>query len=82
MSKLPPITPDPVIEAYKREIDRSLLRENLKLTPEERIRKLMELQRFAEELRRAGETVIENGKQQLLFFDEIESEVQSDLATE
>ena len=54
MMPLPPITPDPVIEAYKKDVDRSLLRENLKLTPEQRIRKLMELQRFAEELRRAG----------------------------
>lgn len=45
---------DRVVEAYKKDIDRTLLRENLKLTPEERIEKLMELQRFAEELRRAG----------------------------
>ncbi len=45
---------DPVIEVYKRDVDRTLLRENLKLTPEQRLRKLMELQRFAEELRRAG----------------------------
>lgn len=45
---------DPVIEAYKKDIDRTLLRENLKLTPEQRVLKLMELQRFAEELRRAG----------------------------
>lgn len=52
--KLPEITPDPVIEAYKTNVDRTLLRENLKLTPEERISKLTELQRFAEELRRAG----------------------------
>ena len=27
---------DPVIEAYKRDVDRTLLRENLKRTPEER----------------------------------------------
>ncbi|HLG19554.1 MAG TPA: hypothetical protein VI895_07020 [Bdellovibrionota bacterium] len=47
-------TVDRVVEAYKKDIDRTLLRENLKLTPEERIEKLMELQRFAEELRRAG----------------------------
>lgn len=46
--------PDPVIEAYKKHVDRTLLRENLKRTVEERIRRLMELQRFAEELRRAG----------------------------
>ncbi|WP_447972899.1 hypothetical protein [Nitrospira sp. Kam-Ns4a] len=46
---------DPVIEAYKRDIDRTLLRENLKLTVEERFLKLMELQRFAAELRQAGQ---------------------------
>lgn len=45
---------DPVIEAYKKDVDRTLIRENLRLTPEQRLRKLMELQRFAEELRRAG----------------------------
>lgn len=45
---------DPVIEAYKRDIDRTLLRENLRLSVEERILRLMELQRFAEEVRRAG----------------------------
>jgi hypothetical protein len=45
---------DPVIEGYKKGIDRTLLRENLKLTVEERFRKLMAMQRFAEELRRAG----------------------------
>ncbi|MBI4591768.1 MAG: hypothetical protein HY725_23335 [Candidatus Rokubacteria bacterium] len=48
------LPPDPVIDAYKRDIDRTLLRENLKLTVEERFLKLMELQRFATELRRAG----------------------------
>jgi len=46
--------PDLVIEAYKKHIDRTLLRENLKLTPEQRLLKLIELQRFADELRRAG----------------------------
>jgi len=45
---------DPVIEAYKKDLDRSLYRENLKLTVEERFLKAMELQRLAEELRRAG----------------------------
>lgn len=50
MSEHRPARKDPVIEAYKKDIDVTLLRENLKLTPEERIRKLMELQRFAEEL--------------------------------
>jgi hypothetical protein len=50
----PPFAPDPVIEAYKKDIDRTLLRRKLKLTVEERFEELMELQRFAEELRRAG----------------------------
>jgi hypothetical protein len=45
---------DSVIEEYKKDIDRTLLRENLNLTVEERFRKLMAMQRFAEELRRAG----------------------------
>ena len=35
----PPDYRDPVIEAYKKDVDRTLLRENLKLTVEERIRK-------------------------------------------
>jgi hypothetical protein len=45
---------DAVIAEYKKHVDRTLLRENLKLTPEQRILKLMELQRLAEEARRAG----------------------------
>lgn len=32
--------PDPVVEAYKAQVDRSWLRENLKLTPGERLEKL------------------------------------------
>jgi hypothetical protein len=43
-----------VIEAYKKDVDRTLLRENLKLSVEERFRKHVDFQRFAEELRRAG----------------------------
>jgi len=45
---------DPVIEAYKKHVDRTLIRENLKLTVEERLEKLMKLQEFAEELRRGA----------------------------
>ena len=48
------IKSDPVVEFYKRDVDRTLLRENLKLTIEERFRKLMALQRFAEELRNSN----------------------------
>jgi hypothetical protein len=48
------LEPDPIIEVYKRDIDRTLIRENFKRTVEERLEALMELQSFAEELRRAG----------------------------
>jgi hypothetical protein len=52
--------PDPVIELYLielylKDIDRTLIRENLKLTVEDRFRKAMALARFADELKRAGE---------------------------
>jgi hypothetical protein len=45
---------DPVIDAYKPGIDRTLLRENRRLSVEQRFEKLLALQRFAEELKRAG----------------------------
>jgi hypothetical protein len=45
---------DPVVELYQRDIDRTLLRANLKLTVTERLQQAMEHARFAEELRRAG----------------------------
>ena len=46
--------PDPVIEAYKKHVDRTLIRRNLALTVEERLIQLARLQEFAAELRRAG----------------------------
>jgi hypothetical protein len=45
---------DPVVEAYKRDVDRTLLRENLKLTPEERLLKLQDFVNFLGEVRAAG----------------------------
>ena len=45
---------DPVIEAYKKDVDRSLLRENLKLTVEERFVKFEQFWKYARELREAG----------------------------
>jgi hypothetical protein len=45
---------DPVVEVYKRGVDRTLILENLRLTPDERVRNLVRLQRAAEELRKAG----------------------------
>ncbi|HKV39464.1 MAG TPA: hypothetical protein VJX67_09645 [Blastocatellia bacterium] len=48
---------DPVIEAYKKDIDLTLILENLKLSVDERFEKLMALQRFADELKRAGQDI-------------------------
>ncbi|HWZ34156.1 MAG TPA: hypothetical protein VNX18_22615 [Bryobacteraceae bacterium] len=45
---------DEIIELYMRDVDRTLLRENLKLTPTQRFEQLMAMQRFVEELQRAG----------------------------
>jgi hypothetical protein len=48
------LEPSPVIDAYKPGVDRTLLRENLKYTPAERIEKMIRVLAFTEELRRAG----------------------------
>jgi hypothetical protein len=48
------LEPDPVIEWYKKDVDRTLIRRNLQLTVEQRFEQLMRLQEFAEELQRAG----------------------------
>lgn len=47
--------PDPVIGAYKKDVDRTLIRENLRLSAEQRIEDLMRLQEIAVELQRAGQ---------------------------
>lgn len=44
---------DEIIDLYKKDVDRTLLREQLGKTPDERVRELVALERFAEELRRA-----------------------------
>ena len=44
--------PDPVVEAYKKDVDRTLIRENLKLTVDERVRKMIAALQLVEELRR------------------------------
>lgn len=49
------LDPDPVIEAYKKDVDRTLLRENLKLTVEQRLLKMMAALRLVEELRSSGQ---------------------------
>jgi len=52
---------DPVVEALRRNVDTTLIAKNLRLTHEERLQQLMEMQRFAEELRRAGRAAREAG---------------------
>jgi hypothetical protein len=47
------LEPDPVIEFYKKDVDRTLLRENLKLTPEQRLHKLQDFVSFLATLRAA-----------------------------
>ena len=51
------LEPNPVIEAYKKDVDRTLLRENLKLTPDQRLEKLQAFVRFTAALRQAGRRV-------------------------
>lgn len=52
---VPPLAPpdvfDPVTEAYKKDVDRTLIRENLKLTHEQRLRKLQDFVKFFVDLR-------------------------------
>jgi hypothetical protein len=51
------LEPDPVIEAYKKDVDRTLLRENLKLTVEQRFESLLAMARLREELLESGRRV-------------------------
>jgi hypothetical protein len=51
---LPASSPDPVIEAYKRDVDRTLLIENLRLTPQERSEKFRRAMALVFELRRSA----------------------------
>ena len=51
---VPRPTTDPLLDAYKRDVDRTLLRQNLKKTVDERVRSLDELRRLAAEARRAA----------------------------
>jgi hypothetical protein len=50
---------DDIIDVYKRDVDRTLIRQRLTRSIQERLEDLMELQRFAEELRRAGRVTFE-----------------------
>jgi hypothetical protein len=46
--------PDPVIELYKRDVDRTLLRQHLRLTPQQRVERVMAFARSLERLREAA----------------------------
>lgn len=49
------LEPDPVIEVFKREVDRTMLRENLHLTPDQRLQKMLRARRDLMALREAFE---------------------------
>jgi hypothetical protein len=46
--------PDPVIDAYKVDVDRTLIREQLRRSVDERVRNMIGALRAAEALREAG----------------------------
>jgi hypothetical protein len=46
--------PDPVIDAYKTHVDRTLIREQLRRSVDDRVHNMIAAQRFAEALRAAG----------------------------
>ena len=50
---VPRLPVDQVIEAYKRDVDRTLLRENLRRSVDQRLRLLVEQQRFGRQIQRA-----------------------------
>lgn len=51
----PMLFPDPVIEVYMKDVDRGLIREQLKKTPSERLQSLIAMAEYSEELHQAGE---------------------------
>ena len=53
---MPPLPPDPVVDAYKKDIDRTLFDRTLALTPEQRIQQLQAFVRLQFDLRRAGQS--------------------------
>jgi hypothetical protein len=47
---------DDIIDLYKKDVDRTLIREALKLTPEQRILRMIKFMEDLEELRRAAQS--------------------------
>lgn len=54
--------PDPMIEAYKKNVDRTLIREMLKLTVTERLEHLQRMAELHEEFRKSREAARERDK--------------------
>jgi hypothetical protein len=52
---------DAIVERYMHDVDRTLLRRNLSLTPQQRLEQLQRLQELADELHRAGRKRAEAG---------------------
>ena len=48
---------DRIIDIYKKDVDMTLIEENLKLTYQQRLDKLMQVVRFLEEVKKAGDHV-------------------------
>lgn len=49
-----PLERDPVIEAYKKDVDRTLLRENLRRSVDERLEQLIAMGRWVESCRQSN----------------------------
>ncbi|MFM8533418.1 MAG: hypothetical protein ACKOEC_07475 [Acidimicrobiia bacterium] len=47
------LSPDPVIEYYKKDVDRTLLREHLKLTPQQRLERVVAFMSSLDHMREA-----------------------------
>ena len=45
---------DDVIGVYRKDVDMTLVREMLKLTPDQRVRRMIDFMRFLEDVREAG----------------------------
>jgi hypothetical protein len=61
---------DDVIDVYKKDVDITLIRENLKLTPSQRIDKLMAFLREVDELRSARRASREEERREVRDDDE------------
>jgi hypothetical protein len=58
-----PTTRDPVIEAYKKDVDRTLFERNLQLTPSERVEQLQRFVAFLAQARAAKERQVRGERQ-------------------